>query len=63
METADLHKANRVRDSGRVVGNPYLGITSGLPVTRPQSAPSVNRIRHYPYSLRLVPLPIAINYD
>ena len=26
-------------DSGRVVGNSYLGITSGLPVIRPESGP------------------------
>jgi hypothetical protein len=33
-----------------------LGITSGLPVTRPQSAPSAT------YSHLLVRLPIVINY-
>jgi hypothetical protein len=25
------------RDGSRIVGNPYIGITSGLPVTRAQS--------------------------
>jgi hypothetical protein len=33
-----LSNAVAFTDSERLVGKPYLGITSGLPVTRPRSA-------------------------
>ncbi len=34
--------------SGRVVGKPYLGITSHLPVIRPGSMPSAEITAHKP---------------
>jgi hypothetical protein len=35
---ADSQPGSEIGASGRMVGKPYLGITSGLPVIRPRSA-------------------------
>jgi hypothetical protein len=45
-----------IDNSGRLVGNPYLGIISGLPITRPEPIPSVKITRYHAAFSGLIPL-------